>query len=263
MHFAFKKHTNHEAIGVLEYQFQFKKTGMGQIIKNCARIVYLISFALFFIFLPSIPAHAQYAEIGFSLGGTHYTGDLVRSFRPSTVRPGASVFYRQNFSEAVSGKISLSGDFLHGDDANPIDAFAEMRAASFSNFLLQADASIEYHFLDYKSEAALVNFSPYLSLGIGLFFFTGADNPYNSYSKIQPVLPIGLGFKYLISPRVTLGIEYNARKTFFDYLDNISSADVRLKNYAYGDWYDNDWHYYLGFSFSYAFYDIPCPYNWK
>jgi hypothetical protein len=230
---------------------------------NAKNKLCLVFFGLFIVALSNVPAHAQYSEIGFSIGGTHYTGDLVRSFRPSTIRPGGSIFYRQNFSEAVSGRASLSGGFLHGNDADPIDAFAEMRDARFSVFMMQGDLSIEYHFLDFKSERAIVNFSPYLSLGIGLFYFTGDENPYASYSKIQPTIPIGLGIKYLVSPRITLGIEYSARKTFFDYLDNVSVADMGLKNYRYGNWYDNDWHYYFGISFSYAFYDIPCPYSWK
>jgi hypothetical protein len=230
---------------------------------NAKHTLYRIFFGLLVVPLSHVPAHAQYSEIGFSIGGTHYSGDLVRTFRPSTVRPGASIFYRQNFSEAVSGRVALSGSFLHGNDADPIDAFAAMRDARFNVFLLQGDVSIEYHFLDFKSERAIVNFTPYLSLGVGLFYFNGEENPYASFSRIQPTIPIGLGMKYLISPRVTLGIEYSARKTFFDYLDNISVADMGLKNFRYGNWYDNDWHYYFGISFSYAFYDIPCPYRWK
>jgi hypothetical protein len=223
----------------------------------------LIFIGLIMVALSHVPVKAQYSEIGFSLGGTHYTGDLIRTFRPSTIRPGGSLFYRQNFSEAVSGRFSLSGGFLHGNESVPIDAFAEMRDARFSVFLMQGDFSIEYHFLDFRSERAMVDFSPYLALGIGLFYFNGEQNPYASFSRIQPTIPLGVGIKYLVSPRITLGVEYSARKTFFDYLDNISFADMGVKNYRYGNWYDNDWHYYLGISFSYAFYDIPCPYRWK
>ncbi len=236
-------------------------------LKSCPGYLYLRIYftlnVLSFLILTANPVKAQFSEIGFSLGGTHYSGDLVRSFQPSTIRPGGSVFYRKNISEPVSVRFSLSPAFISGSDKNPIDAFAVERDASFSVFLLQADASIEYHFLDFKSENAVADFSPYLALGVGMFFFTGDDNPYGSYSKFQPVIPLGLGMKYLVSPRVILGIEYSIRKTFFDYLDNVSEADMSVKNYQYGNWYNDDWHYFLGISFSYAFYDIPCPYRWK
>ena len=82
-------------------------------------------------------ASAQYSEIGFSLGGFHYSGDLVREFRPATIRPGGSVFYRLNVSEPLSIKVSLTGGLLAGDDDPPYDAFAAERNAAFEVFLLE------------------------------------------------------------------------------------------------------------------------------
>lgn len=208
-------------------------------------------------------ASAQYSEIGFSLGGFHYSGDLVREFRPATARPGGSVFYRLNVSEPLSIKVSLTGGLLAGDDSPPYDAFAAERNAAFEVFLLEGALNLEYHFLDFKSEKAAVNYSPYVFIGVGIFYFNGQDNPYESYSRMQPVIPLGLGMKYVVSPKVILGLELGARKTFTDHLDNVSTGDQSVKDYRYGNWYSNDWYYYLGLSFNYAFYDIPCPYRWK
>lgn len=219
--------------------------------------------AVFILLIDSRSVQAQYSEIGFSLGGMHYTGEMIRTIRPLTIRPAGSLFYRQNISPTVSLRFALSGGLVHGDDDEPIDAFAAMRGRAFDVFLAQGDVSFEYHFLDFRSENAISAFSPYLALGIGMFYFTGENNPYESFSKVQPVIPAAFGIKFLMSPRIILGIEYGARKTFFDYLDNVSAADMRVKNYQYGNWYDNDWYYHFGFSLSYAFYDIPCPHAWK
>lgn len=219
--------------------------------------------ACLFLFAGVERSQAQYSEIGFSLGGMHYSGEMIRTVNPLSIRPAVSLFYRQNLSSFVSLRYSLSGGFLHGDDAEPIDAFAAERLREFDVFLMQGDVSMEYHFLDFKSENAIARFSPYLALGLGLFYFTGDGNPYDTFSRVQPVIPVGFGIKYIATPRVILGIEYGARKTFFDYLDNVSAGDMNDKNYQYGNWYDNDWYYHFAFSLSYAFYDIPCPHAWK
>src|SRR5690606_28556490 len=98
--------------------------------------------AVFFLFAGQKEAHAQYSEIGFSLGGMHYTGDMMRTVKPLSIRPGVSLFYRQNFSSVVSLRYSLAGGFLHGDDSDPIDAFAAERQREFDVFLLQGDVSL-------------------------------------------------------------------------------------------------------------------------
>ena len=218
---------------------------------------------LFLSFSTIFPSVAQLAEVGFSLGGFNYTGDLIRSYRPLTTRPAGSIFFRQNLSEPLSVRFGLTGGGVYGTDDEPIDPFAAQRMADFNIFLVEASSLLEYHFFDYKSEKSLINWSPYLVGGLGIFTFFGEAEKNGSYSKVQPSIPIGLGFKYLVSPRIILGVEYVARKTFFDYLDNISEGDVRVKNYQYGNWYTNDWYYHLGFSINYTFYEIPCPYKFQ
>jgi hypothetical protein len=51
------------------------------------------------------------------------------------------------------------------------------------------------------------------------------------------------------------------RKTFFDYLDNVSGREGLTKNYKYGTPSDNDHYYFLGITLTRAFYTIPCPTN--
>ncbi|MGK7394778.1 MAG: DUF6089 family protein [Candidatus Cyclobacteriaceae bacterium M3_2C_046] len=227
-----------------------------------SKLFKLYWLSLLIIIYNSSPIQAQYSEIGFSIGGNHYSGDLIRDFRPLTVRPGASIFYRQNLTEPVSLRFNLNAGFIHGDDQDPIDPLAAMRDASFDIFYLEGGAFLEYHWFDFKSEKSLIRWTPYFVIGAGVFTFFGHEDKNGSYGNVQPMIPVGLGFKYLLNPRIILGFEYTARKTFFDYLDNVSEEDIRLKNYQYGNWYDNDWYYYFGFSFNYAFYDIPCPYKW-
>lgn len=221
-----------------------------------------VGFVFFFLFA-SNQSFAQFNEVGVGIGGTTYTGDLVRNYDITLNRPALNIFYRSNFSDIVSIKYGLLGGFIHGNEKKPIDAFAEIRDWSFSIFLVEGSAILEYHFLDYKRDNSLIKWSPYLFGGLGVFTFFGEGPRNGSYNKMQPVIPFGVGFKYILNPRFNLGVEFGARKTFFDYLDNISAPTSNTKDYIYGNMHDKDWYYYLGFSLSYTFYNIPCPYNYK
>jgi hypothetical protein len=47
----------------------------------------------------------------------------------------------------------------------------------------------------------------------------------------------------------------------FDYLDNVSGGNQRVKEFKYGNPNTNDAYYFLGISITRTFYDIPCPRN--
>lgn len=232
---------------------------LGRSIKGFPFFIKIVLVLIFF----SGTANAQFNEIGIGIGGTTYTGDLVHQYNFSLNRPALNVFYRTNFSDVVSIKYGLLGGFLYASDENPIDPFAEVRSRSFSIFLIEASATLEYHFLDYKRENSLIKWSPYLYGGAGIFTFFGDGPPTGPYNRLQAVIPFGVGFKYILNPEFSLGIEFGARKTFFDYLDNISEPRSPEKNYLYGNRHDNDWYYYLGVSLSYTFYKVPCPFKYK
>jgi hypothetical protein len=75
-------------------------------------------------------------------------------------------------------------------------------------------------------------------------------------------VPFGLGIKYILNPKWYIALEAGARKTFFDYLDNVSMGTNQLvKDYQYGNRYDNDSYYFVGLSITRTFYEIPCPTN--
>ena len=45
-----------------------------------------------------------------------------------------------------------------------------------------------------------------------------------NYSQIQPCLPLGVGFKYLIKGNLSLGLEYGLYLTYTDYIDDVSTT---------------------------------------
>lgn len=204
---------------------------------------------------------AQRSEIGFGLGTFNYTGDLARNYNFLNSRPAATVFYRSNISNVVSFRASMTGGKLVGSDSRPYDPFAVERKAGFNIFLLEAATVFEYHFLNWRETKRFIRFSPYLFGGLALFGISGNGNKPEEYSNVQGAIPFGTGLKYVVNPKWYVALEFGARKTFFDYLDNVSIGRESNKNYQYGNPFDNDAYYFLGLSVTRTFYDIPCPTN--
>ena len=217
----------------------------------------LLFASLIFLFFN---ANAQRSEIGFGLGTFNYTGDLVRTYNFKYSKPAATVFYRSNLSSVVSFRAALTGGKIGASEV-PIDPFAVQRNASFDLFLMEASTVMEYHFLNWRDTKRFVRFTPYLFAGLVIFGISGEAQKNAEYSTVQASIPFGAGVKYVVNPKWYLSLEFGIRKTFFDYLDDISAGDPRDKNYQYGNPNDNDNYYFLGITLTRTFYNIPCPTN--
>ncbi|MCX7637714.1 MAG: porin family protein [Cyclobacteriaceae bacterium] len=218
------------------------------------------SSAAIFLILVSFTAGAQRSEIGFGLGVFNYTGDLVRTFRLGNSTPAGTVFYRNNLSKVVSFRATLTAGKLAAGEL-PLDAAAALRNASFSISLFEAALGFEYHFLDWRDSKRPMRYTPYLFAGLGLFGISGYTSKPVAYSDVQAAVPFGGGFKYIINPKMYVAFETGIRKTFFDYLDNVSDGDITRKNYRYGNPDDLDNYFFIGITLTRTFYDIPCPTN--
>ncbi len=223
---------------------------------------YRYTVIFLFVLIGNTPAKAQLSEIGFQAGVFNFTGDLSRNYNLQSQRPAGSVFFKANISQAASLRYGFSGGMLSGNDQYSNDPFNQIRDDSFNVFLLEGYALLEFYFLDYKSKHALIHWTPYLNFGLGLFSFFGEKAEENDFFPIQPAIPLGVGIKYQLSKKFDIGIEVSARATFFDEIDGVSGPDNNRKNYDYGNKYDFDSYYFIGFTLNYTFYFIPCPYGY-
>ena len=220
-----------------------------------------IVIVLFWIFVFQAQGQlSQNNEVGGGLGVFTYSGDLVRNFNLLYSKPAATVFYRRNVNKIVSFRAGITfGKIGATDNRNPIDAFAAQRKQSFNLTMFEFSGVYEYHFLDWRDSKRRIRFTPYLFGGIGLFVFSGNKPKPVGYSNAQLSIPFGGGIKYVINPKWYLAAEFGVRKTFFDYLDNVSGADPSRKTYNQGNSFDNDNYFFVGITLSRTFYDIPCP----
>lgn len=222
---------------------------------------YLILF-IFFIILP-FNSYGQLTEVGFQIGAMNYTGDLSNGYSIKNHRPAASVFLRNNISSAVGMKYGIAAGMLYGSNDYFNNSENQMNSVSFNTTILEAFGVFEFYFLDYKSKHSRIHWTPYLSLGLGVFTYFGDAANNSDASRFQPVIPLGIGFKYQLNPKIDVGFEASARVTFFDYLDGIGKDDPIGPDYVYANKYSFDTYYYIGFTLNYTFYIIPCPYDWE
>jgi len=214
-----------------------------------------------FLLVIANPLFSQRSELGFGLGTYNYTGDLVRTYRLKYSTPAATVLYRSNLSKVVSFRASITGGKLAASE-EPIDAFSKERNASFDIFLIEGSLAFEYHFLNWRDDKRPMRYSPYIFAGIGLFGISGNESKPTEYSNVQTAIPFGGGFKYIMNPKWYAAFEIGIRKTFFDYLDNVSDTnDQTVKNYQSGNPNDFDNYFFVGITLTRTFYNIPCPTN--
>lgn len=220
------------------------------------------SISIFLLLLAGFTGNAQLSqnnEVGGGLGVLSYSGDLVRNFNLLYSKPAGTVFYRRNLNKVVSFKAGLTfGKIAATDRRDPIDVFAARRDAAFNLTLLEFAGTYEYHFVDWRDAKRRIRFTPYLFGGAGLFVFSGNKAKQAAYSNVQLSIPFGGGVKYVLNPNWYLAAEFGVRKTFFDYLDNVSGSDPSYKTFQQGNSFDNDQYFFVGITLSRTFYDIPC-----
>ena len=223
----------------------------------------ILTISTILFFFPFSDSFSQLTEIGFQLGTFNYTGDLSNGYSLKNHRPAGSVFLRSNITDAVGLKYGVAAGLIHGSNEFFDDTDNQISSISFNTTILEAFGSFEFYFLDYKSKHSRTHWTPYLSLGLAVFTYFGDAAGNSNQSRIQPAIPIGIGFKYQVSKRIDIGLEASARITFFDYLDGIGDGDPIGPDYVFANKYSFDTYYFIGFTLNYTFYIIPCPYDWN
>lgn len=201
---------------------------------------------------------AQKIEIGASLGGFNYKGDIANEFNPRFFRPGGSLFFRYNASRSITFRTELLTGSITGDDQYSKDPFQNARNLSFKTSLSEANLITEYNFLNYQDRRFAVNWTPYVFGGIGYSRFSPEPRT-GDYKTKGWVLPFGVGVKYQINRPWNIGMEFGSRKTFTDFLDNLGGPSTSINKLEQGDPSTKDMYYYVGFSVSYTFFRITCP----
>lgn len=178
-------------------------------------------------------------EVGIMVGGSYYIGDLNPKKQFFLTQPAAGAFYRftSNYRYAFRGGINWGN--IMGDDSQSEDADQLQRNLNFKSKIIEFNAIAEFNFLEYRISNDKYKFTTFLFLGIDVFTFQPraqmgnfwidlqslkTEGQAKGYKLTQVAIPFGIGAKMNVSKQVGIGIEWGPRKTFTDYLDDVSGT---------------------------------------
>jgi len=186
-------------------------------------------------------------DIGIFLGGAYYIGDLNPVKHFFMTQPAGGIFYRFNLNYRLAFRGGINFGTIQADDSQSKNADQLERNLNFKSRIVEMYAQAEFNFWEYKVGTTGYIFAPYIFAGIAGFQFNPQANYGNQwidlkalstegqgtslnhtkpYSLYQVSLPFGLGFKLALSKQIGIGFEWGARKTFTDYLDDVSGTYV-------------------------------------
>ncbi len=190
--------------------------------------------------------HRERTEIGVFVGGSYYIGDLnpTAHFNRFT-KPAGGLVYRYNFNPRLSARANLLFGSVKAYDSFSNSRAAQQRNLNFKSPIQELSAQLEFNFLEYALGNEKQKFSPYIFLGLAVFKFypqgelKGAWKPLQSlgtegqgldggatkekYRLVQMSIPFGVGVKTNLSKNIGVSFEWGMRRTFTDYLDDVST----------------------------------------
>ena len=197
-------------------------------------------------------------DLGGNAGkGTPFLKDLNLEFTKMMKGVFLTVYPKKWFGFRLNADVT----YLEGDD-NSIkttgidELWRKQRNLDFRTTIIEGSACIEFFptmLLVKEDDEYEPRLRPYLLGGIGLFHFNPqgsltdasgsktwyylkplrtegegmSEYPYSKeYQLTQMNIPLGAGIKYYLSDRVNFGMELMYRKTFTDYIDDVSKKYI-------------------------------------
>ncbi|MCI8998865.1 MAG: porin family protein [Muribaculaceae bacterium] len=188
-------------------------------------------------------------DIGAGVGMSGYLGDANESnlFSHPGVGLNASFRYLVNTRWAFRGTVTAAS--LSGSTENMSNVLPGGAAYNFKSWVYDLGARAEFNFFNYglgKGYQQMSRFSPYLSLGAGVVMASVEGDTFTAMS-----IPMGLGVKYKLQPRVNLGLEFTMTKVLGDHIDGKDLSDIYMIKSSFLK--NTDWYSTLMFSISYEF----------
>ena len=209
----------------------------------------MYKFIFFFIpiLLFSTKSSSQYCEFGIGLGSTLYYGDLNApdlSTNLGNSEFGGQLILRYIAKKNMVIRANLTLGKLSGDDRKSELEFQKIRNLRFTSLVVEGALLGEYYIFGYDTKASSQLFSPYFTVGFGFFHFNpksdlngeiynlqplgtegqGLPGQVGKYSKMALAIPFGGGVKIKINDKYNFGIELLARRSFTDYVDDVSTV---------------------------------------
>lgn len=207
----------------------------------------------------------QYNSVGVSLNAMNYFGDLVpkvsfASLRAGATRPNVGLSVTRRFYPRISGRLAFAYGRITGDDSkatenrnDPDARFRYHRNMNFVNDIFEGSGVVIVDLIENRNNyLKRPDFVPYVFAGLAGFHHNprgevkgdgSAPVPSDltageyyalhslrtegvKYSLWQFSIPFGGGVRYRINRNFDAALEVGWRKTFTDYLDDVSKTYV-------------------------------------
>lgn len=197
------------------------------------------------------------------LGGGNESSHFVSDFNFTSQRLLLNAGLRYKLLEALAVKSTISYGWVSADDSKSTNPYRLDRNLSFKSqiiewavqgeFSILKEPSNHRYSLRRKKKFSLKNFkiNTYLFAGIAGFYFNpqglddgpegtnkwvalqplgtegqGLMESRDKYSRFQVSFPFGIGLKYNLTRQISIGVEFGARYTLTDYIDDVSTSYV-------------------------------------
>jgi hypothetical protein len=188
------------------------------------------------------------------LGGANQVGTFfVRDLEFKATRPSAQIGIRYKFNNRIAIKGGFYYQLLNGSDKLTKEPYRMNRNLSFRSNIYELSLQGEF-FLTKEQQGARYkiknakgmknyDFQAYLFAGVGGFYFNPQAQYHGNWVNLQPLgtegqglpgepkkysrfsvcIPYGIGLKDAINKDWAIGLEIGIRKTFTDYIDDVST----------------------------------------
>lgn len=183
-------------------------------------------------------------EFGVAVGAAHYFGDLNTKAWLNRPNFSAGIFFIKQINNYIG--VRLSGDyaFLAYSDKYGQNETQWRRNLSFNTNVWEASLSGYFNFFRFIPGVQGYKFTPYLSLGVGVFTYDpyayldgtkyylrplgtegqNVDSGKSQYGNMALCIPFTFGAKYSINENINVFAEIGYRFTNTDYIDDVSTT---------------------------------------
>ncbi len=219
---------------------------------------------LFLVFAPCVIFGQQWkktrSEAILGIGAANFLGDLggadqigthlMKDLEISLTRLHLSGGYRHKLSPNMALKATGAWFRLAGNDQLTQEPARNNRNLSFRSNIFELATVYEYSIIEeklkgrYSRRSKKIPVNLYVFAGIEVFYMNpkaqfdgkwyalrkfgtegqGLPGGPKQYSRVQLGIPLGIGIKYPINKEWSVGLEYCMRKTFTDYIDDVSTV---------------------------------------
>ena len=200
-------------------------------------------------------SYAQINELGVSVGGANYIGDVGDEAYISPNDMYYGLIYKWNLNSRIAFRAQASYIKIQANDIESGNAVKRDRGYNFKNSVKEMAVGIEFNYYDYSLMKEGWGSTPYLILEIAVINYNTVvrettPNNFKTKGKMGFTIPVGIGFKSKLANNVGLGFESKLRYTFADDLD-FNNPNFSQLNFGNPD--SNDWYVTIGVNLVFGF----------